>query len=36
MVSNGTAFEVLVFGERRKARIIPESIWDPANERLKA
>jgi hypothetical protein len=27
---------VLVFQERRKARIIPESIWDPANERLKA
>ena len=27
---------VLVFTERRKARIIPESIWDPANERLRA
>jgi dimethylglycine dehydrogenase len=36
MALPGTAFEVLVLQERRKARIIPESIWDPANERLKA
>jgi dimethylglycine dehydrogenase len=36
MTAAGTEFEVLVFDERRKARIIPESIWDPANERLKA
>jgi dimethylglycine dehydrogenase len=36
MTATGTEFEVLVFQERRKARIIPESIWDPANERLKA
>jgi dimethylglycine dehydrogenase len=36
MTAPGTHFEILVFGERRKARIIPESIWDPANERLKA
>ena len=35
MTAQGTEFEVLVFQERRKARIIPESIWDPANERLK-
>jgi dimethylglycine dehydrogenase len=35
MTATGTEFEVLVFQERRKARIIPESIWDPANERLK-
>jgi dimethylglycine dehydrogenase len=36
MTAMGTEFDVLVFTERRKARIIPESIWDPANERLKA
>ena len=36
MTAAGTEFEVLVFQERRKARIIPESIWDPANERLRA
>jgi dimethylglycine dehydrogenase len=35
MTATGTEFEVMVFEERRKARIIPESIWDPANERLK-
>jgi len=35
MTATGTEFEVMVFQERRKARIIPESIWDPANERLK-
>jgi dimethylglycine dehydrogenase len=29
----GTEFEILVFNERRKARIIPESIWDPENAR---
>ena len=32
----GTAFEVLIFNERRAARIIPESIWDADNARLKA
>jgi dimethylglycine dehydrogenase len=32
----GTEFEILVFGESRKARIIPESIWDPKSIRLKA
>jgi len=36
MTAAGTEFEVLVFQERRKARIIPDSIWDPANERLRA
>ena len=36
MTAPGTEFDVLVFTERRKARIIPESIWDPANDRLKA
>ena len=34
--AEGTELEVMVFTEMRKARIIPESIWDPANERLKA
>ncbi len=32
----GTQFEVMVLGEMRQARIIPESAWDCANERLKA
>ena len=32
----GTEFEIMVLGEKRKARIIPESAWDSANERLKA
>jgi len=32
----GTEFDVMVFTEKRKARIIAESIWDPKNERLKA
>ena len=32
----GTELEVMMFTELRKARIIPESIWDPANERLRA
>jgi dimethylglycine dehydrogenase len=34
--AHGTEFEVLVFNERRKARIIPESIWDAGNERPRA
>jgi dimethylglycine dehydrogenase len=32
----GTAFEVLVMGERRKAELIADSPWDPDNERLRA
>jgi dimethylglycine dehydrogenase len=36
LIEDGTALEVMVFTEMRKARIIPESIWDPMNERLKA
>jgi dimethylglycine dehydrogenase len=36
MTAEGTAFDVLVFAERRPARIIPESAWDPGNERLRA
>jgi dimethylglycine dehydrogenase len=36
LVSNGTEFDVMVFTELRKARIIPDSIWDPDNARIKA
>jgi dimethylglycine dehydrogenase len=36
MTANGTEFDILVFTEKRKARIIPESIWDAENARLKA
>ena len=32
----GTELELMMFTEMRKARIIPESIWDPANDRLRA
>ncbi len=32
----GTEFDIMVFGEMRKARIIPESIWDPDNARIRA
>ena len=32
----GMEFDVMMFTETRKARIIAESIWDPANERLRA
>ena len=35
LAAPGTAFEVLVFAERREARVIPESAWDPENTRLK-
>jgi dimethylglycine dehydrogenase len=36
LTANGTEFDVMVFTEMRKARIIPESIWDPDNARIKA
>ena len=36
LTSNGTEFDVMVFTELRKARIIPASIWDPDNTRIKA
>jgi dimethylglycine dehydrogenase len=36
MTSAGEEFEILIFGERRKARIIPESAWDAENARLRA
>jgi dimethylglycine dehydrogenase len=32
----GAEFEILMLGERRKARIIPEPIYDPENTRLRA
>ena len=35
LARQGEAFDVLLLGERRPARIIPDSIWDPANERLR-
>jgi dimethylglycine dehydrogenase len=31
----GAEFEILMLGERRKARIIPEPIYDPENARLR-
>ena len=36
MTAPGTEFEVLIFGERRKAVILPDVVWDPENERLRA
>ncbi|HEY7766378.1 MAG TPA: FAD-dependent oxidoreductase, partial [Aestuariivirgaceae bacterium] len=36
MAGIGEAFEILMLGERRKARIIPEPAYDPENARLKA
>ncbi|HQY72754.1 MAG TPA: FAD-dependent oxidoreductase [Aestuariivirga sp.] len=36
MTGVGTGFDVLMFGEKRKASIIGESPWDPANARLKS
>ena len=35
MTSIGTGFDVLMFGEKRKATIVGESLWDPTNARLK-
>jgi dimethylglycine dehydrogenase len=36
LIAEGTALEVMVFTEMRRARIIFESIWDPDNIRLRA
>ena len=36
LACQGEEFDVLLLGERRRARIIPESIWDPKNERLRS
>jgi len=36
LVREGTEFDILVRGEKRRARIIPQPAWDPTNERLRA
>jgi dimethylglycine dehydrogenase len=36
LAAQGTEFEVMIFSEKRKARIIVEPAYDPANLRLKA
>jgi dimethylglycine dehydrogenase len=36
LTAMGTGFDVLMFGEKRKASIVSESPWDPTNARLKA
>jgi dimethylglycine dehydrogenase len=33
-IGPGTEFDVLVFGERRKARVLADAAWDPGNVRL--
>ena len=35
LTAAGTKFEVVVLGERRAARVIADSAWDPSNARLK-
>jgi dimethylglycine dehydrogenase len=32
----GTEFDVMMFADNRKARVIAESVWDPENLRLRA
>ena len=32
----GTALEIEVLGERRRAQVVGDSPWDPANDRLRA
>jgi dimethylglycine dehydrogenase len=36
MSAEGEEFEVEILGERHPARVIPESPFDPDNERLRA
>jgi dimethylglycine dehydrogenase len=36
LAQDGQAFEIMMQGERRKARIVPQPAWDPKNERLRA
>jgi dimethylglycine dehydrogenase len=36
MTTPGTEFEVLLFCERRRARVLPDAAWDPQNGRLRA
>jgi dimethylglycine dehydrogenase len=35
LTDQGTSFEIPLLGEMRRARIIAEPAWDPANERLR-
>ena len=35
MTEPGTAFDIMMFGERRPACVLADSAWDPANERLR-
>ena len=36
LIEAGTGFDVLMFGEKRSAMVIPQSPWDPSNARLKS
>jgi dimethylglycine dehydrogenase len=36
MTAPGTEFRVAIFDEKRRAVILPDIAWDPANERLRA
>jgi dimethylglycine dehydrogenase len=36
LAAQGTAFEIMMFTQMRKAKIIAESAWDPENVRLRA
>ena len=36
LAAAGTAFDILILGERRAARVLAEPAWDPANLRLRA
>ena len=33
--SPGSTFDIRILGERRKATVLAQAAWDPANERLK-
>jgi dimethylglycine dehydrogenase len=35
LANRGEEFEIMLLGDRRKARIIPEAAWDAGNERLR-
>jgi dimethylglycine dehydrogenase len=34
-VAAGTEFEILMFGQRRKAWVLADAAWDPGNERVR-
>ena len=36
LAAAGTHFDVLMFGEKRRATVLPDVSWDPQNIRLKA